>query len=101
MVAKFRAAMADHVAEPVWKAQLKRLQLASPEFAELWQQHDVTVATEGQKRFLNPRVGLLHFEFTNLWLAPRQGSRVISYAPADEETRTRLAELERLATRPD
>lgn len=94
MVGKFRAAMADHVAEPPYKTLLKKLLLASPEFAELWERHDVAGTGDGQKRFLNSQVGLLNFDFTNLWLGPRPGYRMITYAPADPETR---AGLERLA----
>ena len=96
MVAKFRSAMADHVAEPAWKALLKRLILASPEFEAKWQQHEVRNAANGEKRFLNPHVGLLHFDFTTLWLGPREGTRLISYTPADDETRERLERLHQL-----
>ena len=97
LVAKFRASMADHVAEPTWKALLKRLRLASPEFDEQWQRHEVGVLSHGEKRFLNPHVGLLHFEFTNLWLGPRQSSRLVTYTPADEETRERVEQLHAFA----
>lgn len=100
MVAKFRAAMADHVAEPVWKTMVKRLQLASPEFAELWRRHDVAATADGTKRFRNAQVGLLHFDFTNLWLGPRPGPRLVVYNPADEETRARVARLHELVTTP-
>ncbi|QMU75605.1 helix-turn-helix domain-containing protein [Streptacidiphilus sp. PB12-B1b] len=93
MVAKFRSAMADHVAEPAWKALLKRLRLASPEFDEQWQRHEVGLTSNGEKRFLNPQVGLLHFEFTTLWLGPRQSTRLITYTPADEETAERVERL--------
>ena len=97
MVAKFRGAMADHVAEPGWKALVKRLRLASPEFDALWQRHEVGLASHGEKRFLNPHVGLLHFEFTNLWLGPRVSTRVTTYTPADDETRERIERLHAFA----
>jgi transcriptional regulator with XRE-family HTH domain len=93
MVAKFRGAMADHVAEPGWKALVKRLRLASPEFDELWQRHEVGLTAHGEKRFLNPHVGLLHFEFTHLWLGPKVSNRVTAYTPADDETRERIERL--------
>ena len=98
MVAKFRSAMAEHVAEPAWKSLLKRLILASPEFEAKWQQHEVRNAANGEKRFLNQHVGLLHFDFTTMWLGPREGTRLISYTPADEETRERVERLHRLIT---
>jgi transcriptional regulator with XRE-family HTH domain len=93
MVAKFRGAMADHVAEPAWKSLVKRLRLASPEFEELWEQREVGTSGHGEKRFCNPRVGLMHFEFTTLWLGPRQSTRLVTYTPADDETRERVERL--------
>ncbi|WP_051943452.1 helix-turn-helix transcriptional regulator [Streptacidiphilus rugosus] len=93
MVAKFRVALAEHVAEPKYKSLLKRLQLASPEFVEHWEHHDVTGTSEGTKRFLNAEVGLLNFEYTNLWLGPRPGYRMITYVPADPQTRERVERL--------
>ncbi|MFC1429594.1 helix-turn-helix transcriptional regulator [Streptacidiphilus sp. N1-3] len=101
MVAKFRAAMADHIAEPAWKALLKRLTLASPEFEAKWRQHEVRTSGSGDKRFLSPEVGLLHFDFTTLWLGPRESTRLISYTPADEETRERVERLHALAVKGD
>ena len=97
MVAKFRGAMADHVAEPGWKALVKRLRLASPEFEEKWQRHEVGLTSHGEKRFLNPHVGLLHFEFTKLWLGPKVSTRLVTYTPADDETRQRIERLHAIA----
>jgi transcriptional regulator with XRE-family HTH domain len=93
MTAKFRVALAEHVAEPKYKSLLKRLLLASPEFAEAWEHHDVTAAVEGTKRFLNSKVGLLNFEYTNLWLGPRPGYRLTTYVPADPSTKARVEQL--------
>nr|WP_095875675.1 helix-turn-helix transcriptional regulator [Streptomyces sp. TLI_235] len=94
MAARFRTAMADHGAEPAWKTLLNRLRKASPQFEEVWRQHEVAGLGNGLKRFLVPDVGLLRFEYTNLWLGPRPGPRLVAYTPQDEETR---AGLERLA----
>jgi transcriptional regulator with XRE-family HTH domain len=98
MVAKFRAAMADHIAEPSWKCLLKQLRTASPEFAEIWERREVLESSRQTKRYRNPLVGLLHFETTALWLGPRQGPRLIAYTPADEETRERVVRLHALVT---
>ncbi|MEU4113973.1 helix-turn-helix transcriptional regulator [Kitasatospora sp. NPDC028055] len=97
MVARFRAAMADHSAEPAWKALLARLRKASPDFEEEWQRHEVMRPGNGIKRFQVPGVGLLRCEYTNFWLGPRLGTRLISYTPLDEETRLLM---DRLPTRP-
>ncbi|MFJ2878727.1 helix-turn-helix domain-containing protein [Streptomyces sp. NPDC086796] len=96
MAAKFRRAMAEHLAEPAWKALLRRLEESSEEFREIWARHEV-VATGGRtKIFRNARVGLLRLEHTDLWLGPSSGPRMVTYAPADEETRERLQLLQAL-----
>ena len=96
MVAEFRAAMAEHVAEPAWKWLVARLVAASPEFAELWERHEVAAPENLTKRILHPDVGLLRLNYTNLWLGQRLGTRLITYTPADEETGERLQQLSRL-----
>jgi transcriptional regulator with XRE-family HTH domain len=95
MVAEYRAAMAEHVAEPAWKCLVSRLLTASPEFAELWQRHEVAMPENLTKRFLHPEVGLLRMNYTHLWLGQRLGTRMTTYTPADEQTADRLRELQR------
>jgi hypothetical protein len=99
IVAKYRAAMAEHLSEPAWKTLVKRLQEASSEFAALWDRHEVLQPENRIKRYLNPEVGLLTFDFTHLWLGPRQGPRLATYTPADAVTRDRLDRLYELALR--
>ncbi|GHH64092.1 DNA-binding protein [Kitasatospora indigofera] len=93
MVARFRSAMADHSAEPAWKALVTRLRQASPDFEAAWARHEVARPGNGVKRFLVPGAGLLSFDYTGLWLGPRAGSRLIVYTPRCEETRERMAVL--------
>jgi transcriptional regulator with XRE-family HTH domain len=93
MTANLRSLMADHVGEPAWKALVARLRAASPEFAELWARHDVRGIENKGKRFKQPDVGLLRFEVTNSWLAPRAGLRMLVYSPADTATERRLDRL--------
>jgi hypothetical protein len=95
MVAEYRAAMAEHVAEPAWKCLVSRLLTASPEFAELWQRHEVAIPENLTKRFLHPEVGLLRLNYTHLWLGQRLGTRMTTYTPADEQTAELLRELQR------
>jgi hypothetical protein len=97
MAAKFRGAMADHLAEPAWKTLLARLEAASPEFGEIWARHEVVGPGGRTKIFRNADVGLLHLEYTDLWLGPSAGPRMVTYAPADEESRQRLERLHSLA----
>jgi MmyB-like transcription regulator ligand binding domain/Helix-turn-helix domain len=96
MAAKFRASMAQHLAEPAWKALLKRLQQGSPDFCEMWERHEVLQPDGHVKRYLNPEVGLLAFDFTHLWLGPQHGPRLSTYTPADASTQDRLQRLYRL-----
>jgi transcriptional regulator with XRE-family HTH domain len=86
MVARFRSAMADHVAEPAWKCLVRRLQAASPEFGEYWQQHDVAPAENLTKHVRHPQLGALHMSMTNMWLSERYGLRMMTYSPFEPET---------------
>jgi transcriptional regulator with XRE-family HTH domain len=92
-VAQLRAAMADHVAEPAWKSLIRRLKLASPEFASMWARHEVHGPENRTKVLLSPRVGLLRLDLTNLWCGPRMTTRIATYTPADDLSRARLDEL--------
>ncbi|MFF3755299.1 helix-turn-helix transcriptional regulator [Streptomyces sp. NPDC002018] len=96
MAAKFRAAMAEHLAEPAWKTLLGRLRSASPEFRAIWERHEVVAVGDKTKRFVNARVGQLHLEHSNLWLGPSSGPRLVSYVPVDDESRARLERLQDL-----
>src|SRR5262245_41576482 len=93
MVALYRSAMAEHMAEPVWKALVARLNRASPEFTAVWDRHEVQAPENRVKRIRHPTVGLLRLEFTYLWLGQRLGTRLITYTPVDERTRSRLEAL--------
>ena len=93
MVAEYRSAMAEHVAEPAWKCLVSRLTKASPEFAELWERHEVAGPENLTKRYLHPEVGLLKLNYTHLWLGQRLGTRMTTYTPADEQTADRLRAL--------
>ena len=96
MVGQYRAAMAEHVGEPAWKCLVKRLQEASPEFAELWKRHDIAVPENLQKRFDHAQLGLLTFAFTNLWLSQKIGVRLVTYTPSDAETAAKLLRIDDL-----
>ena len=95
MVAQYRAAMAEHVAEPAWKNLIARLQRASLEFAEMWARHDVRGPENAVKRIQHPTAGLLRLEYTYLWLDPGLGTRIVTYTPADARTAARLESLQR------
>jgi transcriptional regulator with XRE-family HTH domain len=93
MVANLRVLMADHVGDATWKSFVARLRAASPEFADMWARHEVRGIENKPKRFRHPEVGMLKFEMTNTWLAPRSGRRMLVYVPSDAETERRLHRL--------
>ncbi|WP_420719153.1 helix-turn-helix transcriptional regulator [Streptomyces sp. WM6386] len=97
MAARLRAAMANHLAEPAWKMLLKRLRTESPEFCEAWDRHEVVSHRSKQKEFLNAYVGRVSVIHTDLWLGPDLGPRMVTYTPADEESRKRLEKLHAIA----
>ncbi|MEU4347580.1 helix-turn-helix transcriptional regulator [Streptomyces sp. NPDC023838] len=93
MAAKFRASMAEHLAEPAWKTLLNRLENGSPEFREIWARHEVIDQSSRTKYIRNAHVGLLHLEHTNLWLGPSSGPRLVTYVPLDADSRAGLERL--------
>ncbi|POX47468.1 DNA-binding protein [Streptomyces sp. Ru71] len=97
MAARFRAAMAGHLGEPAWKLLLKRLRERSPDFCEAWDRHEVVAHRTKRKEFLNRYVGRLVVDHTDLWLGPEVGARMVTYVPADDETRARLEKLQQIA----
>lgn len=94
MVAEYRAAMAEHLAEPAWKCLVSRLTKASPEFTELWDRHEVASPENLTKRYMHAEVGLLKLNYTHLWLGQRLGTRITTYTPADEQTDAKLRALQ-------
>jgi transcriptional regulator with XRE-family HTH domain len=92
LVATFRSSMAKHLGEPAWKCFLGQM-LALPEFAEVWERHEIRPIQRMTKRIFSPSVGLLHMETTSLWLAESVGIRMVTYTPTDEQTRARLDDL--------
>ena len=90
MVAGYRAALAEHLGDPVWQDFTDRLLASSPVFAELWDRYDVAAPSTKIKVVENARVGLLRIEPVNLWLSQRGQHRAIVYTPADEETDRKL-----------
>lgn len=96
MAARLRAALAGHLGEPAWKMLLKRLD-ESPAFRENWRRYEVVDTRSKSKEFLNPYVGRLSLEHTDLWLAPDVGARMVTYTPRNEETRQRLEKLYEIA----
>jgi transcriptional regulator with XRE-family HTH domain len=94
MVGEYRASMAEHLDDPSWHALLERLLDASPEFASRWERHEVRRTESSRKRVWHPELGVLMLDYTNLWLDPSLGARVVAFTAADESTAARLRELQ-------
>jgi transcriptional regulator with XRE-family HTH domain len=93
MVAGYRAALADHLGEPIWHDLTDRLLASSPLFAELWERYEVAAPSAKVKLLENDRVGLLRMEATNMWLSQLGQVRATVYSPADDETEAKLHTL--------
>jgi transcriptional regulator with XRE-family HTH domain len=90
VVAGFRAAMAEHVAEPSWKSLVNRLKAESPLFEQLWNRHDVTDEPVRAKCYQHPEAGLLTFTVAHVYAGSRSEITVSTYTPADEATAAKL-----------
>jgi transcriptional regulator with XRE-family HTH domain len=93
LVAEYRGAMAEHLDDPAWKTLVDRLHRASPEFAAVWERHDVQGVESRTKRARHPTAGLLKLDYTNLWVGQQVGVRIVAFTPADERTGERLEAL--------
>ncbi|MFF0478747.1 helix-turn-helix transcriptional regulator [Streptomyces sp. NPDC004284] len=81
VVAQFRADAADHADDPRYAELVAELSGRSPEFAELWNRHDVLEDTAVTKVIDHPVVGCLTFEHSTLRLASRSDMRLILQSP--------------------
>ncbi len=67
-VAQFRAVAAKYPSDPGFIELIDDLKARSPEFRQLWAEHDVLGSTEGLKHFIHPEVGELILDHTTLEL---------------------------------
>jgi transcriptional regulator with XRE-family HTH domain len=90
MVARLRAAYAQHIGDPEWEEDIRRLAGLSAEFAELWARHEVAGPASRTLRFRHSGAGPMAFTRTELDVAVAPGLRIAVYSPLDEATRARL-----------
>jgi hypothetical protein len=93
MVAQLRAAYGRHLGEPAWTGFVRRLQAASPEFAQLWERHEVAGPASYLKTFSHPAHERLTMTTNSLAVLAAPGTRMVVYTPADEITRAAVASL--------
>nr|WP_221379059.1 helix-turn-helix transcriptional regulator [Actinoplanes polyasparticus] len=78
----------------------ERLLAESPEFAELWNRHDVSVGPHEVKRYVHPEAGLVELDCQTLH-DPEQSHRLLVYtAVPGSESYRKLDRLSTLAARP-
>jgi transcriptional regulator with XRE-family HTH domain len=95
MVARLRAAYAQHLADPEWEEDIRRLAGLSPEFAELWARHEVAAPAARTLRFRHPEAGPMTFTRTELDVSSMADLRIAVYCPLDDDTRGRLPRTRR------
>jgi transcriptional regulator with XRE-family HTH domain len=97
LVARLRAAYGQHVGDPEWEEDVRRLTALSPEFAELWARHEVAGPELRVRRFLLPDIGRMAFAVTELEIPAAPGLRIAAYSPDDDETRQKLLAIRGVA----
>ena len=90
LIARLRAAYAQHVGDPEWDENIRRLAALSPEFAEIWERHEVAGPAERTLRFRHPVAGLMTFTRTEYEVSAQPGLRISVYSPQDADTAARL-----------
>jgi transcriptional regulator with XRE-family HTH domain len=95
MVARLRAAYAQHIGDPEWEEDIRRLAGLSQEFAELWARHEVAAPAARTLRFRHAEAGPMTFTRTELDVASMTGLRIAVYSPVDDDTRERLPRTRR------
>jgi hypothetical protein len=90
MVARLRAAYAQHIGDPEWEEDIRRLAGLSAEFAELWARHEVAGPASRTLQFRHPGAGPMAFTRTELDVAAAPDLRIAVYSPLDEATQARL-----------
>jgi transcriptional regulator with XRE-family HTH domain len=93
LVAQLRAAYGRHLREPAWTGFIQRLQTASPEFAQMWERHEVATVATYHKIFRHPAHDQLTMTTNSLAIMAAPGTRMVVYTPADEATRVAVASL--------
>ncbi|MDE1918444.1 MAG: helix-turn-helix domain-containing protein [Sphingomonadales bacterium] len=95
VVGAFRADMVRAGAQGSVEAAglVEELNRLSPEFAALWQDHDVTAHSEGVKRIHHPEAGLVNLEFSSFAVEGRPELGMIVYNPATPEDAAKVHAL--------
>jgi transcriptional regulator with XRE-family HTH domain len=81
VVAKFRADTARHLGDPAFEELVAALRQVSPEFAGLWNRHEVAQGLQGRKVLHHPVAGELVFEHAVFHPTVAPDQRLVIYSP--------------------
>jgi hypothetical protein len=93
LVAQLRGAYGRHLGDPIWTRFVRRLAAVSPQFARLWDEHDVAGQVSYLKIFRHPAHPQLVLTTTSLAVQAVPGTRMVVYRPADDVTRVAIDKL--------
>ncbi|GAA2244558.1 helix-turn-helix transcriptional regulator [Streptomyces amakusaensis] len=93
VVADFRATAALYPDDGRFTALQLRLYQQSPEFARLWDRHDIRSETGGTKAVVHPVLGEVTFDHLVMHPADRQDLRIAVHLPRDADTHLKLERL--------
>jgi MmyB-like transcription regulator ligand binding domain len=95
---ELRATLARYPADPAVTGLIEELRDGSPEFARLWERHDVQGAPTLTKTFRHPVVGEVTVDCDSLALTDRDQRLVLYSAPSGSSGAEALALLNVLGT---
>jgi transcriptional regulator with XRE-family HTH domain len=93
VVMRLRATLARYPTDPLVTGLVDELRDGSPEFARLWERHDVEAAPMLRKTFRHPAVGEITLDCDTLTLTDRDQHLVLYSAPRDSRDAETLALL--------
>ncbi len=80
--AEFRADCRSRLDDPALLRLVSELSASSPEFARYWRQHDVMERQGGQRGFLHPVRGLLHYQQVTLRPVEHEHLKLVMLKPS-------------------
>jgi transcriptional regulator with XRE-family HTH domain len=100
VVMELRATLARYPSDPAVTGLIAELRDGSPEFARLWERHDVQAAPMLTKTFRHPAVGEITVDCDSLTLSDRDQHLVLYSAPRGSRDAEALALLQVLGPAP-
>jgi transcriptional regulator with XRE-family HTH domain len=89
-VARLRVSYGEHIGDPSWEDDIRRLAAINQEFVRLWARHEVAKPEPRIRVLMNPDAGVLRFVATEFEVLSMAGLRIEVCTPVDQETRERL-----------